>query len=183
MLATTRMNSWRVCLLLVVAAVWTIRMTMFKPLKDSLATFYLRKLSKTTDSSSSSPMSSSPVCNPKVPKHPIKRIYFAHMRKAGGTTISGFLRDTVQASFPSIEYSSSEGGKFEHPGTRNDTLYVTHIRHPVDRAISNFKYSGRWSCEKMVYKRNIEYPGWQPNASNANLLEHWMEKTETRKCF
>ena len=87
---------------------------------------------------------SSPLCRPRLPAKGtvIRRIYFAHMRKAGGTTLHHYL--TRVADELGLTLDVGEGEIFEVPGTRNDTLYVTHIRDPVKRLISNFEYEGRW---------------------------------------
>lgn len=119
----------------------------------------------------------SPVCRPTLPLHPIRRIVFGHMRKAGGTTITNYLFNTIKNAYPQIvEIVRAEGGLIEYPGTRNDTLYITHIRDPVKRAMTHFKYSGRWHCQKLVYKHKRPSPDWEPTSENAVPLENWIYK-------
>jgi len=122
------------------------------------------------------PSALSPLCNPTLPPEytPIKRIVFGHMRKAGGTTILSFL-NKVKDKYK-LELVSYEGGCIERPGTRNDTLYITHIRNPVERAITDFKYSGRWNCQWMVYKHKRRPSTWLPTEENARSMEGWLKK-------
>ena len=118
----------------------------------------------------------SPLCYPTLPSEytPIKRIVFGHMRKAGGTTIMSFLRK-VKDKYK-LDLVSYEGGCIEQPGTRNDTLYITHIRNPVERAITNFKYSGRWNCVWMVYRHKRRPSTWSPTEENARSMEEWLKQ-------
>ena len=119
----------------------------------------------------------SPLCNPTLPPEhtPIKRIVFGHMRKAGGTTIMSYLRK-VKKTYK-LQLVSYEGGCIERPGTRNDTLYITHIRNPVERAITHFKYSERWDCECLVgKKKKICPPTWKPTEENAKSMEEWLKQ-------
>ena len=129
----------------------------------------------------------SPACRPTLPDRPITRIVFGHMRKAGGTTISNYLYKTLKEQFPLLEVLLFEGGMIETPGSRNDTLYVTHIRNPTQRVITHYKYSGRWKCDYLVNTKDnrphphgtLERPeGWEPTAETAISLETWIE---TRK--
>ena len=80
----------------------------------------------------------------------IRRIVFFHMRKAGGTTLRQYLQRV--AKFWGLEFKVYEGGlilqdsnnnnndndEIEIPSSRNDTLYVTHLRHPISRLVSHF---------------------------------------------
>ena len=114
-----------------------------------------------------------------VPK-PTK-IKFLHMRKAGGTTIHKYLKDVVESKKTSfLEYDVCEGAKkclelnFMDDGyhryyndERNSTLYgesipwdssgktfyVTHIREPVARALSHYKYEKRFKCQTSLSHR------------------------------
>lgn len=78
---------------------------------------------------------------------PIRRIYFYHVRKAGGTMFETYLKKV--ASRYGIELIRTEHvhAATEEVGSRNDTIYVTNMRDPVERAISHYKYEGRWSCK------------------------------------
>lgn len=101
--------------------------------------------------------SASPACHPHfnvaLPKHKwnnttkFKRIYFYHARKAGGSTVHKYLG--AVAEHYGIELKAVEWLAMEEPGSREyeddgATFYVTHLREPVDRAISHFKYQGRY---------------------------------------
>ena len=59
---------------------------------------------------------------------------------------------------------------------RRDNLYITHLRHPVDRAISHYKYEGRWSCEQLVKNKTL----FVPTPENAQSLRYFMEQSRTR---
>jgi len=98
------------------------------------------------------------------------------MRKAGGTTIVNYLRKVEKAY--NLTLVSFEGGDIERPGTRNDTLYVSHIRDPVERAITNFKYSGRWSCQWLVYKHRRNPKTWTPTLENAKHINDWINQAK-----
>jgi hypothetical protein len=50
---------------------------------------------------------------------------------------------------------NNENEQWDYSG---ETLYVTHIREPIARAISHYKYSERWSCnEQLLKNRNFLY--------------------------
>eukprot|EP00587_Corethron_hystrix_P013183 CAMPEP_0113303622 /NCGR_PEP_ID=MMETSP0010_2-20120614/3962_1 /TAXON_ID=216773 ORGANISM="Corethron hystrix, Strain 308" /NCGR_SAMPLE_ID=MMETSP0010_2 /ASSEMBLY_ACC=CAM_ASM_000155 /LENGTH=194 /DNA_ID=CAMNT_0000157651 /DNA_START=310 /DNA_END=891 /DNA_ORIENTATION=+ /assembly_acc=CAM_ASM_000155 len=71
-----------------------------------------------------------------------------------------------------------EGGSIELPGTRNDTLYITHIRNPKQRALVEYKYSGRWDCQWLVYKHKRKPRTWEPTEENANSIEKWISRAK-----
>jgi len=56
----------------------------------------------------------------------------------------------------------------EEVGSRNDTLYVTNMRDPVERSISHFKYDSRWDCQQLV--KNETFVATE---SNAQPFEAW----------
>uniref|UniRef100_A0A7S1BY30 Uncharacterized protein n=1 Tax=Corethron hystrix TaxID=216773 RepID=A0A7S1BY30_9STRA len=91
----------------------------------------------------------SPVCMPFFPQdQKIERIYFAHMRKAGGTTIRAYLQKVAKKY--GLKLDVSEGRRAEAPGIKNNnTFYVTNLREPVDRSVSHWKYSFRWNCKDL----------------------------------
>jgi hypothetical protein len=107
----------------------------------------------------------SPVCHPRLPKQPIRRIVLAHMRKAGGSTLRAYLKK-VSKSFD-LEFVAKEGFAFESPTTRNDTLYVTHLRDPIQRTLSHYRYEGRWPCAVLKNKTATK--------KNSVDLSEWLE--------
>lgn len=130
----------------------------------------------------------SPACRPRLPttedgpRVPIRRIYFSHTRKAGGTTIRQLLK-AVAAKYD-LELIANEATRQEEPGSRNDTLYMVNLREPVARALSQYKYDVRWNCKNMT---NTRLPGtkWGKNASNTSFtydneftLEQFLEKDQ-----
>jgi hypothetical protein len=112
-----------------------------------------------------------PSCHPHLNNHQpvIKRIYFYHVRKAGGTMIRKYL--TKVAKYHSIDLKVLE---FKHAsfdeevGSRSDTLYVTNLRDPVERSISHFKYDARWGCNNLVKNKTFV-----PSTTNARPFAMW----------
>ena len=74
------------------------------------------------------------------------------------------------ASHHGLQFEVLEFGMAEDPGSRPDeaTFYVTHLREPVSRSLSHFKYQGRWDCEQLV--KNMSYV---PTEAIAQKLETW----------
>ncbi|KAL3823036.1 hypothetical protein ACHAXA_005224 [Cyclostephanos tholiformis] len=102
-------------------------------------------------------------------KSPIRRIYFYHVRKAGGTMIRKYLRrvsSIYRIHLHVMEYKHAYHD--EEVGSRNDTFYVTNLRDPIERSISHFKYDARWGCDNLV--KNMSFV---PTMSNANPFESW----------
>ena len=122
---------------------------------------------------------SSPVCRPTWGNNPsaIRRIFFAHTRKAGGT----FLRrlfDRVRQNY-NWTLRVTEGRRLvdevdPRRRRRQDTLYVTVLRHPIQRIISHYKYDGRWDCRQLV--RNKTW--FHPTASNSRSLEDFIDDSQ-----
>ena len=113
----------------------------------------------------------SPACRPTwgIDPSKISRLYFAHTRKAGGTFLKFMLRKfTMQHN---LTFDSVEGNPVESP-KRNDTLYVTNLRHPVSRVMSHYKYDGRWNCKHMLITRTKES---RPTAENAHSLKSFVD--------
>jgi hypothetical protein len=99
---------------------------------------------------------------------PFTRIYFYHVRKAGGTMLRKYLKKValthnIHLQIEENKYAREEVGS--HPGT----MYVTNLRDPVERSISHFKYEGRWDCRQMI-KNATNYI---PTLQNAMPLEKW----------
>ena len=140
----------------------------------------------------------SPICNPSfdnvknnTDQRRIERIVFIHMRKAGGSTLRGYLRKVSQKL--GLEYIVHEGSimprKFLLPPPpssssssrystldKSGTFYVTHVRDPMQRTISHYKYEGRWPCHKLVAAGNNN-TSWTPTKKNARSFETFVNKT------
>eukprot|EP00986_Skeletonema_menzelii_P015795 scaffold12700_cov142-Skeletonema_menzelii.AAC.5 len=123
---------------------------------------------------------SSPACHPHFNHYQpngqwnnttkFKRILFYHARKAGGSSMNKYLVKVAKTYGIKIEWI--EWSPMEEPGTKfdkEDTFYVTHLREPIDRSISHFKYNGRWPCQKLVKGDFV------PTEENAYKLETWNE--------
>ena len=108
------------------------------------------------------PQSSSSNATTVVPKT-FNRIYVIHMRKAGGTSLRAYFRSVAKRR--NVTVVVHEGKKSpELPGTDPNTLYVTHIRDPVARVISNYKYEMRWRCGEQ-----LQQPEFVPTEQNVNM--------------
>ena len=127
------------------------------------------------------PSSLSPACRPvpywadddgNVNKN---RIFFAHQRKAGGTYLRRMLKDVTSIkNWTLVVREGSQG--WEDP-KRNDTIYVTNLRHPVSRIISDYKYEGRWDCGQLMKNRTF-----LPSMDNSKSLEEFIDRsTEPNK--
>ena len=124
-------------------------------------------------------LTSSPACYPHFNHYQpngqwnsttkFKRIVFYHARKAGGTSTASYLKKVAETH--GIDIELQEWRAAEEPGTNKDTFYVTHLREPVDRSISHFKYEGRWSCRALMDKAFV------PTKDNAYKLETWNQTT------
>lgn len=99
---------------------------------------------------------------------PFTRIYFYHIRKAGGTMLRKYLKKVskwhnIHLTIQENKYAREEVGS--HPGT----MYVTNLRDPVERSISHFKYEGRWDCRQMIKNATL----YIPTLHNAKPFERW----------
>jgi hypothetical protein len=129
----------------------------------------------------------SPVCRPSFlpknnnnnsnnPPRTIRRLYFLHMRKAGGTTLQFYFRRVAKKY--KLKYTVKEATTFEIPQKRSDTLYITHLRHPISRAISHYKYSERWSCRQLTSGANTKNQSssvFVATKENSVHLKTWMD--------
>jgi hypothetical protein len=110
-------------------------------------------------------------------KTKFKRLYFYHARKAGGTSLAMYFAKV--ATHHGLKFQHDEWVVAEEPGTNiNDelpTFYVAHLREPVDRSISHFKYQGRWDCHDLLHMRLPDNKGkyFTPTEENSNKLETW----------
>jgi hypothetical protein len=96
------------------------------------------------------------------------RLYFYHARKAGGTSMKYYFEKV--AKHHGLEFASMEFEGSEIPGTNDKTtFYVTHLRDPVSRSLSHFKYEGRWDCKQLT----TNYTLYNASEENANKLETW----------
>jgi len=122
----------------------------------------------------------SPACQPKPRNNrTISRIYFSHTRKAGGSTLRHVL-SKIERKFH-LEMAIHEGSRTfngtkdpsqdEVIGSRSDTLYLTSIRDPVARALSHYKYEGRWDCRGIVERT------FTPTANNSQPLVDFVNET------
>lgn len=122
---------------------------------------------------------SSPACQPRLHllddddgnQRPIQRIFFLHMRKAGGTVIRKYLQKVSKQY--GILYVAREGRKtVEHPMDPH-TLYVTNLREPNARTISHYKYDQRWACN------NLRHQSFQPSLNNTRQsFETFLRKAD-----
>jgi Sulfotransferase family len=77
------------------------------------------------------------------------RIHFLHMRKAGGTALRMYFKRLAKKHH--IPVHVDEGAEFpEQPGDDNHTFYVTVIREPVARSLSQYKFDQRWDCRTQL---------------------------------
>jgi hypothetical protein len=122
----------------------------------------------------------SPACRPSFNgKQNISRVYFAHTRKAGGTTIRRFLKQL--AKHWKYELVVNEAAEQENPN-REDTLYVTNLRDPVDRIISDYKYEGRWDCKQLVRNKTEFVPSWENQRSLEEDIQILVDNVQQRNC-
>jgi hypothetical protein len=75
------------------------------------------------------------------------------------------------ASYYNLELTMQENKyAMEEVGSAPGTFYVTNLRDPVERAISHFKYEGRWDCRQLVKNHSFV-----PTKVNARKFEDWKE--------
>ena len=114
-----------------------------------------------------------PSCHPhhrvKSTTQSIKRIYFYHVRKAGGTMIRNYLQKVAEQYDIHLQVDEyNHASSKEEVGSKPDTLYITNLRDPVERSISHFKYSERWDCEQLVHNESFI-----PTQLNARPFSSW----------
>ena len=156
--------------------------TLYKKMILPFSSYYLSSSVSSSASSSTLPSKLSPLCQLRLPSFAshndnqtttmIRRIYFAHMRKAGGTTINWYLRKVAQHY--GLQYKRMEGKPFNETlhddHLRSDTFYVTHVRDPIQRMISHYEYDGRWPCSKLVEKNST----FLPTQNNSKSIVDWL---------
>jgi hypothetical protein len=85
----------------------------------------------------------------------INRIYFLHMRKAGGSSLRSYFAQV--ANKHGLKFRAAEGYmQPEQPGHDKNTLYITHVREPIARAISHYKYEKRWDCRTQLQHHDLD---------------------------
>ena len=121
------------------------------------------------------PPTPSRMCQPFLPTSsphdftiPITRLYLSHMRKAGGTTLRTYFERV--ATELNLTLVVAEGTVLEPAGERTDTIYVTHVRDPVQRWISQYEYEGRWSCTTT----QLRNPHFRPTRRNSRALQDYL---------
>jgi hypothetical protein len=144
---------------------------------DGVSDIDLATTTTNDNMSLANPLPLSPVCFPfhsltnslldNNTRRTISRIYFAHMRKASGTTLRSYLSNV--ATQYGLDFAVGEGGRFELPGSNEHTLYVTHFRDPYRRSLSHFEYEIRWTCQDLVYNTTFV-----PTLANAVNLISWI---------
>jgi hypothetical protein len=81
-------------------------------------------------------------------------------------------------------YAADEGSPFEPAGYRNDTLYISSIRDPIGRVVSNYEYEGRWNCGEQRRLMKQMKKAYAPLLEHANPFESFMKRNDkkTRSC-
>ena len=102
---------------------------------------------------------------------PFTRIYFYHVRKAGGTMLRKFLKKVALTHNIHLEIQENKYAR-EKVGSHPGTMYVTNLRDPVERSISHFKYEGRWDCRQII--KNATH--YTPTLQNAKKFEAFFRK-------
>lgn len=110
-------------------------------MSKTMAFLHVKPISvNTNDIPSVTEVEVSPACKPhfqlttpligRTNTSKFKRLYFYHVRKAGGTSLSTYFKRV--AKHHGLQYVHTEYGMAEEPGTNSvPTLYVTHMRDPV----------------------------------------------------
>lgn len=117
-----------------------------------------------------------PSCRPnKVFDREIDSIVMLHMRKAGGTSLKSFLHKVGRKHKVKVNVTEAPFVPPD-PEVQGNTLYITHIREPVARAISHYKYEGRWRCRKLTRE------GFIPSLNNTRMsLEDFTNERLNKK--
>ena len=138
----------------------------------------------TVASSRSNTTRSSPVCQPTWGSNPvdIRRIFFAHTRKAGGSYIRRMLKLVEKRYNVTVRVKEGDvdAPEIQEP-PRSDTLYITNLRHPIERIVSDYKYEGRWDCRQLILNKTL----FKPTADNSNTLQQYINITHrhnAKKC-
>ena len=119
----------------------------------------------------------SPACQPRLLLNgnqlPIQRIFFLHMRKAGGTVIRKYLNKVAHAY--GIKVEAREGKRTVEDRMDPHTLYVTNLREPNARTVSHYKYDQRWHC------KSLRKSSFVPSMNNTKQsFETFLETADSR---
>jgi hypothetical protein len=79
----------------------------------------------------------------------------------------GYHRYNMEAGGPSSTSSSRNSKRSLSRDTSGRTLYVTNLREPISRIISNYKYDQRWNCDNKLIKMNMNMDT-NTNKNNTN---------------
>ncbi|KAG7347902.1 sulfotransferase family protein [Nitzschia inconspicua] len=100
-------------------------------------------------------------------------VYFKHFRKAGGTTLYNSFRDN-QCLRRQMPIFASEFPFFNRDtfDVLNSTVFVTTLRHPIDRILSLYWFEGRWprTCHKACENNKTK-----DDTNKVADLEEWIE--------
>jgi hypothetical protein len=106
-------------------------------------------------------------------------VYIKHHRKAGGTTLYKVLRSDVCKRLPVF---SSELPYFNAEETfalkeLSTSVFVTSIRHPIDRIISLYWFEGRWP---RTCGAKCEGEKQKDDTTKVADLDEWIEHVHDR---
>ena len=79
----------------------------------------------------------------------------------------GYHRYNMEAGGPSSTSSSRNSKRSLSRDTSGRTLYVTNLREPISRIISNYRYDQRWNCDNKLLKMNMNMDT-NTNENNTN---------------
>lgn len=86
-----------------------------------------------------------------------EKVYFFHLRKAGGTSLRNYLG--AYASEKQIPLEVDEGYSLNHAQRFNSmprTLHITSLRHPIERIKSSYRFEGRWKQTEANFRPETE---------------------------
>lgn len=102
------------------------------------------------------------------------QVFFMHMRKAGGTAVAKVLRQLYEA-LPegTFRFALIEGPTFNTSCfDERSRVFVTTLRHPIDRIVSSYYYEGRY--------RRFDARMFHDQAE-ADLVKALMAETKNRR--
>jgi hypothetical protein len=138
-------------ILLVVAFQLTVHQAHFSDKSSSLSAWSSTIIDHMDDHHHTPPLHvPPPTCQfHNIHNRSINRIYFLHMRKAGGSSLRSYFAQVAEQH--GVQFQAAEGPLHpEPPGQDEHTLYITHVREPLARAISHYKFERRWDCQTQL---------------------------------